>query len=83
MDHLFLSCPFANAMWLGSSLNIKSDLQQPISIIHWVQQWLLNIEKLRLLNPQFENTLAVKLWSIWKSRNQLPLKVRPPTLLIH
>lgn len=51
MDHLFLSCPFANAMWLGSSLNLKSGLLQPISIIHWVQhwvqQWLLNIEKLK------------------------------------
>lgn len=47
MDHLFLSCPFANAMWLGSSLNLKSGLLQPISIIHRVQQWLLNIEKLK------------------------------------
>lgn len=55
MDHLFLSCPFAKVMWLGSSLNIKSDLLQPISIIHWVQQWLLNIEKLDFL------TLSLKI----------------------
>ena len=54
LDHLFLPCSFAKALWMELAIILRSDLLQPNSFIHWLKQWLQDIKNCRVLRPLFE-----------------------------
>ena len=69
LDHLFLKCPFARALWFALPLNFHSDA------IPSIWQWLITtIEKYKVGNEQEDNVLtdiSATLWVIWTYRNMV------------
>ena len=67
LDHLFLKCPFARALWFTSPQNIRFDA------IPSVRQWLITtLEKYKACNGQKDKVLKdinATLWVIWTNRN--------------
>ena len=69
LDHLFLKCPFARALWFSSPRNFRSDA------IPSIRQWLIStLEKYKVGNGQEDNALtyiSATLWVIWIYRNKV------------
>ena len=69
LDHLFLKCPFARALWFATPRNFHSDT------IPSIQQWLISIlEKHKAGKEQEDNVLtdiSATLWAIWTYRNKV------------
>ena len=69
LDHLFLKCPFARALWFSSPRNIHSDA------IPSIRQWLISIlEKYKAGNGHEDNVLtdiSATLLVIWTYRNKV------------
>ncbi|XVE58589.1 hypothetical protein DITRI_Ditri04bG0181700 [Diplodiscus trichospermus] len=40
VEHLFLCCPFAGAVWFGSNLSIRTDRSNTDSLRNWIMSWL-------------------------------------------
>ena len=69
LDHLFLKCPFARALWFVLSQNIRSEA------IPSVRQWLITVlKKCKAGNGQEDKVLkdiSATLWVIWTNRNNV------------
>ncbi|KAF7825711.1 putative Rpp4C4 [Senna tora] len=70
LDHLFLHCTFAKAIWFGSDLCLRTDQLQPDSIHGWLNIWFS-----QLLNHGHEMhdmtvLILLILDNIWQARNQ-------------
>ena len=69
LSHLFLQCPFARAVWYGSSLGIRTSELNHLS----VKQWLLNHITAANIPVQTKRSslqsIFTTLWTIWTHGN--------------
>ena len=67
--HLFLYCPFARAIWHGSSLVIHTSELNNVSVQGWVRSLLIRHKRMDQESMKYLQTLFTVLWSIWNHRN--------------
>ena len=69
--HLFLYCPFARAIWHGSSLGIHASELNNVSVQGWVGSLLIRHKRMDQESMKYLQTLFTVLWSIWNNRSAL------------
>ena len=69
MSHMFLQCPFARAVWYGSSLGIRtSELNHP-SVKQWLLSHVTNTNMPIQTKQSSLQSIFTILWTIWIHRN--------------
>ncbi|XP_065618488.1 uncharacterized protein LOC112001839 isoform X1 [Quercus suber] len=76
--HLFLYCPFARAIWHGSSLGIHTYELNNVSVQGWVGSLLIRHKRMDQESMKYLQTLFTVLWSIWNLRNLVVLEDKQP-----
>ena len=77
LDHLFLQCSFARALWLGVDINIVSIIANNIPM----EQWIQNLAKKTQEADSNANALELiltTLWCIWTHRNNVIFEGKHP-----
>ena len=69
VNHLFLQCPFARAIWLGSSLGIRTSFLVTSSVKQWVVSAITDKEDSEDSRMLYLQCMFTILWSIWNHRN--------------
>ncbi|KAL0006201.1 hypothetical protein SO802_013762 [Lithocarpus litseifolius] len=69
VNHLFLQCPFVRAIWLGSSLGIRTYFLVTNSVKQWVVSAIPNKEDSEDIRMLYLQSMFTILWSIWNHRN--------------
>lgn len=81
-NHLFLDCKFVRMVWFGTSLTLRRENIEPIS----VKQWIFIVsqqETSEQLAWSFYAPFLVVLWCIWQYRNRVVFQgVRKDSLAI-
>ena len=77
LDHLFLKCPFARAVWLGSEITIRTDTLPYHTISDWISNWVEGSQKENRIKNCIP-TLFVTLWCIWNHRNGIVFEGKLP-----
>lgn len=77
LEHLFLRCHFARAVWLGSDITICTDILPYHTISDWICNWLQGSQKEIRIKTCIP-TLLVTLWRIWNHRNGIVFKGKLP-----
>ena len=70
IEHLFLLCPMARAIWFGTDLSLKTDGFMVNSLKDWIGDWLF---KPYLTQPEalwFYGHFVCTLWCIWLHRSE-------------
>jgi hypothetical protein len=73
IDHLFFTCPFAQACWASIQLNWDDSLQLPDRLIRGKETHQL---------PFVMEAAAIAAWELWKLRNDKVFQRRDPTLVL-
>ena len=79
LEHLFILCPFARAVWFGINLSIRTDAFSQTNIKEWIQGWLNMKELTHLKALWFYEQLVCTLWSIWIEKNRGIFKSHCPS----
>ena len=69
--HLFLLCPFARAIWHGSTLSIHTSEFSNLSIHQWLKSILFNHKGKDDISMAYLQAVFTTLWSIWTYRNRV------------
>ena len=69
VNHLFLQCPFAGAIWRGSSLGIRTSFLATSSVKQWVVSAITHKEDSEDNRMLYLQSLFTILWYIWNHRN--------------
>ena len=69
--HLFLLCPFARAIWHGSTLSIHTFEFSNLSIHQWLKSILFNHKGKDDISMAYLQAVFTTLWSIWTYRNRV------------
>lgn len=69
LNHLFLKCHFARAVWHGSNLEIRTSYSFTLSIKQWVDFCVLQNDPRDNDRMGVLQSLFTTLWSIWNHRN--------------
>ena len=69
INHLFLQCPFARAIWHGSSLGIRTSFLVTNSVKQWVVSAITDKEDSEDNRMLYLQSMFTILWSIWNHRN--------------
>ncbi len=70
LNHIFLLCTFARAVWLGAGINTSFLLESNISMIDWLSK-LLESSKDSQNNLETLSLLITIAWCLWLHRNQV------------
>ena len=69
VDHVFLMCDFARAVWFGLSVSVRSCNMRFHNIQRWFRFWISMWKKRRMLNYEDWLIMLVGLDVIWKLQN--------------
>ena len=69
--HLFLLCPFARAIWHGSTLSIHTSEFSNLFIHQWLKSILFNHKGKDDISMAYLQAVFTTLWSIWTYRNRV------------
>ncbi|XP_074266621.1 uncharacterized protein LOC141589899 [Silene latifolia] len=68
LDHLFRDCYFAQRLWAGSYIGIRTENCSFVNVKTWMINWLLFLLKMDDNKVEVISFLAT-LWTIWRVRN--------------
>ena len=71
LTHLFLLCPFARAIWNGSTLSIHTSEFSNLSVHQWLKSILFNYKGNDDISMAYLQAIFTTLWSIWTYRNRV------------
>ena len=71
IDHLFLHCPFARAVWHGSNLEVRTSELVHSSVDYWLSASIMHNINRRQDRMFFLQSLCTILWMIWNHRHKV------------
>ena len=71
INHMFLTCSFARAIWLGSTLGIRTSDLANVSIKVWITSLFTTFYPLEQNRMIFLQACFTILWSLWNHRNMV------------
>ena len=74
VEHLFLLCLMAKAIWFGMELSIRMDEFCITLLKAWLLEWLSKPELLKPEAVWFYGRIVTTLWSLWIRRNECIFK---------
>ena len=78
LEHLFLLCPLARAIWFGSELSLRVDYIITQKVKDWIGEWLSKPELQKEKAFWFYGQLVCNLWCIWIHRNEVIFNNQSP-----
>ena len=86
LEHIFLLCPMARAVWFGSDISLRIDGLRISSIREWIREQLSKPELHQSKALWFYEQFVCILWCIWLYRNEVVFNnqnLKPLKVIIH
>ena len=71
INHLFLNCPFARAIWHGSILGVRTSDLTNVSVKQWIASFFTPTYPLEQCKMMFLQSCFTILWTLWNHRNMI------------
>ena len=71
INHLFLNCPFARAVWHGSILGVRTSDLTNISVKQWIASFFTPTYRLEKCKMMFLQSCFTILWTLWNHKNMI------------
>ncbi|KAF7835780.1 ribonuclease H [Senna tora] len=81
LDHIFITCPFARAIWFGSSLALHIEDFYSLNLIQCLSHWFLQAQQGTQQDLQDLQTKLICLHNIWQARNKFYMEGQQPSPL--